>query len=61
MQNYESWRDLCRAAVEAKTSDELLQIVERLTRALEQEGRVPQATNPISERQTNVAPNSRAS
>ena len=35
-----NWRDLCSAALEAKTSDELLKIVQELNRVLKREEQV---------------------
>ena len=35
-----SWRELCRAALEAKDPDELLEIVQELNKALKQEEQV---------------------
>ncbi|HTT24854.1 MAG TPA: hypothetical protein VMG82_38420 [Candidatus Sulfotelmatobacter sp.] len=38
--NRRNWRELCRAALEAKHSEELMEIVQELNKALEQEEQV---------------------
>ena len=61
--NSENWRDLCNAALEAKDPDELLQVVQQLTKALKREEQVRRdfrtATKSSKEEPTNVASTSR--
>jgi hypothetical protein len=40
MGEHKSWRELCRAALEAKDPNELLEIVEELNKALKDEEKV---------------------
>jgi hypothetical protein len=40
MGEYKNWRELCHAALEAKDPNELLEIVQELTKALKQEEQV---------------------
>jgi hypothetical protein len=60
-QNHKGWQELCEAAVAAKGSEELLQVVELLNAALEREERLRRnlpllTTTETTEVSSNLAP-----